>query len=116
MTRTLLLTTVLLLTACASTSTPAAGPPPYTVTRDQTRGPQRYLDADVRAVFDAVAAGLTDDGGYLIAINCATGGTAGADNRLANGRKAVGAKGAAATGLGAGEVQFEPVAGRSCPA
>ncbi|ADT97878.1 hypothetical protein Mspyr1_11960 [Mycolicibacterium gilvum Spyr1] len=53
--------------------------------------------------------------GYFVQINCAEGGSERADNRLANARFAVGAIGAARTGLDDGERKFEPRTGVKCP-
>ncbi|MFF9284853.1 hypothetical protein [Streptomyces griseosporeus] len=112
------------LTACSSSDSnddkPAA--PPYKITKQDASGNQRQVTVevtstkDLRAVFDDVADKLTDDAGYFVEINCATGGTAKADNRLANGKKAVGNIGAAATGLDDGKTQFEEQPGAKCPA
>lgn len=111
------------LTACSSSDDkPAAKAPVYTITHQDKTGNQRTVTVEVktgkqlRAVFDAVAADLTDPAGYFVEINCATGGTAKVDNRLANGRKAVGNIGAAATGLADGKTDYEAQQGRTCPA
>ncbi|MFI5993152.1 hypothetical protein ACIBAC_15120 [Streptomyces sp. NPDC051362] len=114
------------LTGCSSSDSsdakPAAKAPAYTITHQDKSGNQRTVTVEVktgkqlRAVFDAVAADLTDPAGYFVEINCATGGTAKVDNRLANGRKAVGNVGAAATGLGDGKTDYEAQQGRTCPA
>lgn len=56
------------------------------------------------------------DDGYFVLINCSTGGTEGLDNRLANGKFAVGAIGAARTGLDDGSSEVTLNAGRECPA
>ncbi|WP_326597763.1 hypothetical protein [Streptomyces sp. NBC_01803] len=114
-----------LATGCSSSDsddTEANQDVAYTVTGDDNRGAQTYLDVevetadDLEAVFDAVIADLDEDGGYFVDINCSTGATEAADNRLANGRYARGDSGAAATGLPAGESEFEPVAAATCPA
>ncbi|MEU7340558.1 hypothetical protein [Streptomyces sp. NPDC007074] len=113
------------LTACSSSdsdSKPAAKAPAYKITHQDKSGNQRTVTVEVtsgkqlRAVFDDVAARLTDPAGYYVQINCATGGTAKVDNRLANGRKAVGNIGAASTGLGDGKTDYQAQQGRSCPA
>ncbi|MFJ3867896.1 hypothetical protein [Streptomyces nigra] len=113
------------LTACSSGSSddkPAAKPPAYEITHQDTSGNQRTVTVEVktgkalRAVFDDVAAKLTEDAGYFVQINCATGGTSKVDNRLANGRKAVGNIGAASTGLDDGQTDYEAQQGRTCPA
>ncbi|GAA3223409.1 hypothetical protein [Actinocorallia longicatena] len=70
----------------------------------------------LRRIFDEIRRAHDDrDGDWHVWINCSTGGTAAADNRLATGRYAVGQLGAANTGLKAGEAEFEPVAGAKCP-
>ncbi|GAA5056385.1 hypothetical protein [Streptomyces similanensis] len=112
------------LTACSSSDSsddkPAA--PPYKITHQDDSGNQRRVQVevtsakDLRAVFDDVAGGLKDDAGWFVEINCATGGTAKVDNRLANGKKAVGSVGAAATGLDDGKTEYEAQQGRKCPA
>ncbi|MYU21207.1 hypothetical protein [Streptomyces sp. SID8352] len=101
---------------------PAAKAPPYKVTQQDDDGNQRTVRVEVdsttglRQVFDDVAAKLTDEAGWFVQINCSTGGTEKVDNRLANGRKAVGRIGAATTGLKDGDIEFATVDGRSCPA
>lgn len=96
--------------------------PSYAVVQKDTEGNQRQIVVEVtstkglRAVFDDVIGGLNDDAGYFVHINCSTGGTAKMDNRLANGRYAVGNMGSATTGLEDGESEFEPNSGRTCPA
>ncbi|MEU8950910.1 hypothetical protein [Streptomyces sp. NPDC048489] len=113
------------LTACSSSdsdSKPAAKAPAYKITHQDKSGNQRRVTVEVktgkslRAVFDDVAAKLTAPAGYFVEINCATGGAAKADNRLANGRKAVGNVGAASTGLGDGKTDYEAQQGATCPA
>ncbi|MEU0039965.1 hypothetical protein [Streptomyces sp. NPDC006333] len=111
------------LTACSSSdSKPAAKAPAYKITHQDESGNQRTVTVEVtsakqiRAVFDDVAAKLTDPAGYFVEINCSTGGTAKVDNRLANGRKAVGNIGAASTGLGDGKTDYQAQQGHSCPA
>ncbi|MFH9823024.1 hypothetical protein [Streptomyces bobili] len=100
---------------------PAAKTPPYQVVQQETSGNTRNVVVEVdsltnlRAVFDAATKSLTEEAGYFVMINCSTGGTAGADNRLANGKKAVGRMGSAATGLEAGGTEFSTNAGRTCP-
>ena len=49
-------------------------------------------------------------------INCSTGATTAADNRLANGKFALGALGAAQVGLEEGGAEFEALDDRTCPA
>ncbi|MDT0438676.1 MULTISPECIES: hypothetical protein [Streptomyces] len=117
------------LTACSGTETgtsgsPEAAPkvPAYKITHQDTDGNQRRVTIKVtsakglRAVFNDAAAGLKDDAGYFVEINCTTGGTGSADNRLANGKKAVGHMGAASTGLADGKTEFEEQQGATCPA
>lgn len=71
----------------------------------------------LRLIFDHVrTTGDRPDGGYFVLINCATGGSTGADNRLANGKFAIGELGTAQTGLPAGGHEFSIVEGRACPA
>lgn len=54
-------------------------------------------------------------GGYFVQMNCSTGGTGESDNRLANGKFAVGALGKAQTGLKAGTQETALVDGVTCP-
>ncbi|UIX33558.1 hypothetical protein [Streptomyces sp. GQFP] len=121
-----LLAALAALTACSSgddsSSDKAADVPAYEITKQDTSGNQRTVTVEVkttkglRAVFDDVAGKLHEDAGYFVEINCATGGTASVDNRLANGRKAVGNIGAASTGLDDGKTEYEAQEGRTCPA
>ncbi|MFI1701968.1 hypothetical protein ACH419_39310 [Streptomyces bobili] len=100
---------------------PAAKAPPYQVVQQEESGNTRNVVVEVdslanlRPVFDAVTKSLTEEAGYFVMINCSTRGTAGADNRLANGKKAVGRMGSATTGLEAGGAEFSTNAGRTCP-
>jgi hypothetical protein len=100
---------------------PAADAPPYKVVKQDTSGNSRQVTVEVDSterledVFTAVANDLTEEAGYHIWINCSTGGTASVDNRLANGRKAVGSMGQAATGLKDGETEYKANEGRTCP-
>lgn len=55
------------------------------------------------------------DDGYFVTINCSEGGTRDVDNRLANGRFAVGSIGAARTGLDDGEREVSLVEDNKCP-
>jgi ABC-type glycerol-3-phosphate transport system substrate-binding protein len=114
---------LLTLTACGA-DTEEAKPmdaPPYKVVQQDTSGNSRTVTVEVDStdrledVFNAVANDLTEEAGYHILINCSSGGTAKADNRLANGRKAVGNMGQAATGLKDGETEFKANEGRTCP-
>ncbi|MFH9430248.1 hypothetical protein ACH4JZ_18395 [Streptomyces sp. NPDC017615] len=112
------------LAACDSTedSKPAAKAPAYEITHQDTSGNQRRVTVevgstkDLRAVFDDVAGKFTDDAGYFVEINCKSGGTATVDNRLANGKKAVGRMGAATTGLDDGKTEYEALPSATCPA
>lgn len=70
----------------------------------------------LRRVFDAVRAKDRPDGGYFVSINCSTGGTEMVDNRLANGKFAVGRLGAAQTGLPEGGTEFKLLPEAKCPA
>lgn len=56
------------------------------------------------------------ESGYWVRINCSTGASRAADNRLGNARFAIGTKGKAATGLNEGEIEVQVNEGRSCPA
>ena len=92
-----------------------------TVVHHDTEGNQRRIVVEVDTntnldtVFNDVIDDLTDDAGYYISINCSTGGTDSVDNRLANGRYAIGGIGQASTGLTNGESEFELVDGATCP-
>ncbi|MEU3976879.1 hypothetical protein [Streptomyces bacillaris] len=118
-------TALLTLTACGTTPdevTPAAGPAPaYKIVKQDTEGNARTVVVEVdstdglEAVFDDVAKKLTEEGGYFVQINCSSGSTEHVDNRLANGKKAVGKMGAVRTGMDDGATEFEPNEGRSCP-
>lgn len=95
----------------------------YRVTDDSTRGYARYMTLEVDAWNDSAATtiladlqrDLTDEGGYFVTIDCSTGGTSGAANRLASARFAVGTKGRAATGLADGQLDLQINEGRTCP-
>ncbi|MFP8960024.1 hypothetical protein ACLIYP_05545 [Streptomyces nanhaiensis] len=114
-----------LTTACTSssdngdTAKPAA--PKYEITHQDDTGNQREVVVEVEttknleAVFEDVAGKLDDEAGYFVLINCTSGGAKAADNRLANGRVAVGKMGAASTGMNEGDREFEPVKGATCP-
>ena len=104
------------------TSTEAkAGTPRYEVVEQDDTGNKRNVvvevdsTKDLRAVFNAVTKSLSDEAGYYIMINCSTGGTSGADNRLANGQYAIGSMGQATTGLEDGGTEFSTNKGRTCP-
>jgi major membrane immunogen (membrane-anchored lipoprotein) len=121
-----LLATATALTACSSSDSsddkPAAKAPAYEITHQDDSGNQRRVTVEVksteglRAVFDDVAGKLKDDAGWFVEINCATGGIGKADNRLANGKKAVGKIGAASTGLDDGKTEYEAQPNPKCPA
>lgn len=87
-----------------------------TVARHDTEGNQRRIvvevetDDNLDAVFNDIIDDLTDDAGYYISINCSA-----SNNRLANGRYALGGIGQAATGLGDGESTFDRIEGATCP-
>jgi PBP1b-binding outer membrane lipoprotein LpoB len=72
-------------------------------------------EEQMRGIFDEVVAGQTKDGGQSVLINCSTGGTESVDNRLANGRFAIGQLGAAQTGLEAGDSEFSVNSSSACP-
>ncbi|MDA0250712.1 MAG: hypothetical protein O3A42_07115 [Actinobacteria bacterium] len=77
---------------------------------------QLYPAADLQGIVAELQGQFADrQGGYFVQINCSTGGTSGADNRLANAKFAVGSVGAASTGLPAGERSFKAVDGAQCP-
>ncbi|WP_203610380.1 hypothetical protein [Streptomyces sp. SID8111] len=112
------------LTACSSTDSSSdskpdkpAAVPAYKITQQDDSGTQRVVAVDVdstkdmKTVFEDVAAKLKDDAGWFVEINCAEGGA-----RLANGKKAVGSTGAAATGLDDGATEFEALPDAECPA
>ena len=87
-----------------------------TVAHHDTEGNQRRIvvevdtDDNLDAVFDDIIGDLTDDAGYYISINCSS-----SDNRLANGRYALGGIGQATTGLDHGESELERVESATCP-
>jgi hypothetical protein len=103
-----------------STANPNAPKPTYVLIRSDAFGSARQVvvqvntTANLRAVFDTVVSTLVVDAGYTIAINCATGGGAGVDNRLANGRYAKGTVGADQTGLTKNAEEFAAVPGAVC--
>lgn len=72
-------------------------------------------NAELERVFDNVMRRNRADGGHWVAIDCATGNTPTYAHRLANGRYAIGRKGAAATGLHHGGHDFDPIADWHCP-
>ncbi len=94
--------------------------PSYTSSRDRdviTAIVDFDDQADLRKVFDDVVSKHQDlaDGGYHVQINCSTGGSASADNRLGNGRFAIGALGAAQVGLKDGASEFKVNEHATCP-
>ncbi|MYR46609.1 hypothetical protein [Streptomyces sp. SID5910] len=108
------------LTACSSDDSTDAAPkntPAYEITRQDDSGNQRIVTVEVKTtdgmqdVFEDVAGKLSEDAGYFVEINCAPGGA-----RLANGKKAVGNMGAAATGLDDGKSEYEAQPNAKCPA
>lgn len=100
---TLLATAVATLTstlaACSSVEDKPTAAPAYQITRQDSTGNQRVVSVEVdtienlRAVFGDVAAKLDEEAGYFVETNCSTSGTETSDNRLANGKKAVGSIG-----------------------
>ncbi|WP_329213300.1 hypothetical protein OG257_32775 [Streptomyces sp. NBC_00683] len=92
----------------------------YKITEREEAGAVRNVlvqvdsDDQLRAVFDAVKAELTEEAVYVVGIECTTGGDE-YDRRLANGRYVVGAVGAAEAGLPAGTTEYQ-AAGGTCPA
>jgi hypothetical protein len=115
---------VLLLAGCATSSKPSAAPTPSTPAYRLVSAERRTVTVEVDQVPDA--AGLAailaaerarhgDDGGWTLLVNCSSGGTKAADNRLANGRWANGRLGAAQTGLAAGASEITQVDGATCP-
>ncbi|MEV8042446.1 hypothetical protein AB0P02_01195 [Streptomyces griseoluteus] len=113
----------LALTACtAPAPTDAkASAPPYKIVKADGSGKMRDIVVEVdstkglRQVFDDVTDRLPDEAGYWVQINCSTGGTDKLDNRLANGRYAVGRIGSITTGLDEGASEYETNPGRKCP-
>lgn len=112
------------LTACSSGSddpTAAADIPTYKITSQDASGNKRDITievdhtTDLRAIFDDATGKLNEEAGYYVMINCSTGGTKSADNRLANGQHAIGRMGTATTGLKDGESEFAALEGRKCP-
>lgn len=109
----------------AAVATPSPSVPPYRIVGTDKGGLSADITVEVdstqglRQVFDAVRKRYRKNGGYFVIINCSTGGTAGTagrDQRLANGRYAIGHEGAAATGLADGKAEFEVLPDAECPA
>jgi hypothetical protein len=76
---------------------------------------QTITDRDAWLITQSISRTDLDEGGYFVLINCATGGTDTTDNRQANGKIAVGALGAAQTGLNQGGFDAELLDGATCP-
>lgn len=116
------LLSVLLLAGCGGGGDGDSGGPAYDVVDDDPDGGNQKsiiveVDStdDLEAVYDAVRDEYDEDGGYLVYLNCSSGGTAVSDNRLSNGKYAVGNIGAATTGLEDGGSTFELLDGATCP-
>lgn len=99
----------------------AAPPPAYKVVK-QDKG-DITVEVDYLPTKDQMTAIVTDlkakqtkDDGYHVLINCSTGGTGTSDNRLGNGRFAIGNIGEARTGLDEGVIDVQVNEGRTCPA
>lgn len=82
----------------------------YRVTVDQI-----VTQSEATAIIVELRAAQQLEGGYFVQINCSTGGTESADNRLANGKFAIGTRGAALTGLAPGGMEATVNEGRTCP-
>jgi len=112
---------VIIAAAVDGSDKPDAKEPAYKVVQQDDSGNTRSVTVEVdstkslRSVFNAVTKDLDDEAGYWVQINCSTGGTKDVDNRLANGKYAVGRTGAATTGLKDGGTEFSTNAGRTCP-
>ncbi len=95
--------------------------PHYKVVEQDTIGYLRTVVVEVgtaknlKGVFNAVTKSLTEEGSYNVVINCSTGGTKDLDNRLANGRYAIGKMGAALTGLNERGTEFSADKNPACP-
>lgn len=106
----------------AKTNSPAAKPPAaYNVVK-QEKGTITVV-VDYLPTKDQMTAIVTDlqakqskDDGYFVLINCSTGGTKSSDNRLGNGKFAIGNIGEARTGLKEGVIEVQVNEGRTCPA
>jgi hypothetical protein len=81
-----------------------------TVDQAYTQSELEWIVGQLQDRFEAA-----DDGGYFVRFNCSTGGTETADNRLANGRFAVGRLGSAQTGLHDGEHDLTLLPEATCP-
>lgn len=95
----------------------SADVPPYKVVSnaDATITVEVESTNGLNRVFEDAIKDIETDGGWSVLINCSTGATKGSDNRLANGRYAVGNIGAARTGLDDGETAFKVNQDRTCP-
>ncbi len=101
--------------------TPASAPT-YRVVSQNAKG-EIVVEVDalvtkeqMQAIAEDLRTKQTKDHGYWVSINCSTGGTKAADNRLGNARFGLGALGTAQTGVEKGKVLVEPNEGRTCPA
>lgn len=113
------------LSARSSTISPVAAPP-YRLEVGELGGKPSDLAAYVDQLYpadqlEAIVAELQQKysdkpDGYFVRINCTSGGTTEVDNRLANGKFAVGPIGAARTGLDQGHHEFQTLLGKKCPA
>lgn len=79
------------------------------VSKMPTYGEAQAIIADLQRKFE------DKDDGYFVSINCSEGGTRDVDNRLGNGKFAIGAIGAARTGLDEGQYEVALVDGAKCP-
>ncbi|OBG21540.1 hypothetical protein A5768_25890 [Mycolicibacterium fortuitum] len=79
------------------------------VSKTPTYGEAQPIITDLQRKFE------DKDDGYFVSINCSAGGTRDVDNRLANGKFAIGAIGAARTGLKEGQHEVTLVDGAKCP-
>ncbi|WP_223874414.1 hypothetical protein [Salinispora mooreana] len=95
--------------------------PAYTVV-DQEGGHitvevDQVLTADqVEAIGADLRSKQTRETGYIVTVNCSTGGSATVDNRLANVRFGIGTLGRARTGLDDGQIDAQLNQDRTCPA
>lgn len=105
----------------AGDTSAAESTPPYRLEVSDDRYFDVFVDklypaADLQRIVAELQRRHADqEDGYFVRINCSTGGTSGADNRLANAKFAVGPLGAARTGLDEGQVEFKVVDGAKCP-
>ncbi|BBX30541.1 hypothetical protein [Mycolicibacterium alvei] len=79
------------------------------VSKMPTHGEAEAIIADLQRKFE------DKDDGYFVSINCSAGGTRDVDNRLGNGKFAIGAIGAARTGLDEAQHEVALVDGGKCP-